>query len=57
MVAATKVPATQDDPPDNAPVDICEFKCTWWTVFDIGTGLLWENCGEGWHVIGPCLES
>jgi hypothetical protein len=43
--------------PDQAPVDICEFKCTWWTVFFIGTGLLWEDCGDGWHVIGACLSS
>jgi hypothetical protein len=50
----------EDEPfpglPGNAPVDICEFKCTWWTVFFIGTGLLWENCGGGWRVIGACLE-
>lgn len=36
--------------------EICEFKCAWWTVFFLGTGLLMEDCGHGWHVIGVCLE-
>lgn len=53
----TSSPEDQPGLPGHAPVEICEFKCAMWTVFFIGTGLLMENCGHGWHVIGACFGS
>jgi hypothetical protein len=50
-------PEDQPGLPGHAPVEICEFKCAMWTIIFIGTGLLMENCGHGWHVIGVCFGS